>query len=354
MKLLITLRPIEPFFFGGDRVFAYGETVIQRSGGYYIRSLETPSQTTLLGVLRYLGMEKREISYKLAPSDVERIGSESFNLRNEIQSFGMIRGISGLFIMDPDHKFYIKTPFDHQKMEAAYTPWGYSAPLETIDGPRLIPLKGQYSVKDGHVDNWLCLNDLSIHEDLIWATTQVGVSTFRDTDGFYKKEYRRLREGLSFAFFAEVDAGFSFPEQIVYLGQKKSAFMAAMTPINDRIDMQVDLNKLRETLHPQAAVALSDVYLRESVDASHMLYKKCVFVCAGIREHRTFATNYQETVHLKRFKKGEELIRLVSAGSIFLVAEEAARTSFLKMIDNPHARMAGYNHLVYGKEWKVS
>lgn len=354
MKLLITLHPLEPFFFGGDHTFAYGETTVQRSGGYFIHSLETPSQTTLLGALRYLGMLKRDASFRLDPSDAARIGPESYGLRSENQSFGMIRGISGLYLMDACRMFYIKTPFDHRMNEKVYTPWEYNGPFLTDCGPRLVPLKEHYSAKEGYADNWLRLNDLSVCDgDCIQSVTRVGVSKSRAIDGFYKKKYRRLEEGFCFAFVAEVEEGFAFPEQTVFLGQKKSAFRARMTPADDANGLLPDLSKLREALHPRAAVALSDICLGGASDAARSLYRHCAFVCAGIREHRSFSTNYNEAAHLARFRKGGELIRLLSAGSVFLVKDETARASFLKTVEDPHARLAGFNQLVYGKEWKV-
>lgn len=50
---LIKLTPLEPYFFGGERNFSFGKSKKETKPSYYIKSLEAPSQTTLLGALRY-------------------------------------------------------------------------------------------------------------------------------------------------------------------------------------------------------------------------------------------------------------------------------------------------------------
>ena len=71
-KLEIRLSPLEPFFFGNDRTFFYGEDDIKRIGrrSYYVRSEKIPMQTTLFGVLRYLGIREVKNNY-----DIEFLGA---------------------------------------------------------------------------------------------------------------------------------------------------------------------------------------------------------------------------------------------------------------------------------------
>ncbi|MEG2717669.1 MAG: hypothetical protein RR961_10055, partial [Eubacterium sp.] len=53
---IITFTPEEPYFLGNERTFSFGDNKDkqQRSGKYHIESDKIPSQTTLLGTLRYL------------------------------------------------------------------------------------------------------------------------------------------------------------------------------------------------------------------------------------------------------------------------------------------------------------
>ena len=85
MKQLITLRPLEPYFFGGDRSFAYGNVEVQRAGGYYVRSLDAPSQTTLFGTLRFLSIESPNPSFQLSKKDKEWGGPKSYNIMSPEQ-----------------------------------------------------------------------------------------------------------------------------------------------------------------------------------------------------------------------------------------------------------------------------
>jgi hypothetical protein len=221
-------------------------------------------------------------------------------------------------------------------------------------GSRVFPTEKEYSAKQGYTDSWLCLHDLTIHENIIHKTTRVGVSTAREEDGFYKKEWRVMPEHC-FAFIAEIKDGdggkggkqaFSFEPQTVYLGQKKSAFLAECIPM----EHAPDLLPLKERMKPQAAIALSDIYVKDSV---RHLYANCAFVCAGIREYRSFTTVYGDGLHRGRFQKGGELIRLIKAGSMFLVQQPSARKAFRELTDNPHAQVAGFNHIILGKEWET-
>ena len=52
-KYLIKLKPLEPYFFGGERTFGFGKKTKQKQP-YYIVSEYIPSQPTLFGTLRYI------------------------------------------------------------------------------------------------------------------------------------------------------------------------------------------------------------------------------------------------------------------------------------------------------------
>ena len=62
---LVTLKPIDKFFFGGDMTFAIPEGNKERKeanrsfSSYIIRSMPFPQQTSLLGMLRFLLLRKR-------------------------------------------------------------------------------------------------------------------------------------------------------------------------------------------------------------------------------------------------------------------------------------------------------
>ena len=49
---VVTLAPLEPYFFGSDKTFSFNMSDRTRNN-YYIRSLESPSPTTILGMVRH-------------------------------------------------------------------------------------------------------------------------------------------------------------------------------------------------------------------------------------------------------------------------------------------------------------
>ena len=62
---LLTFTPQEPYFFGNEKSFTYPG---QKNGGqygnrYYVKSEQTPSQSTLFGALRYLMIPVKKHNY---------------------------------------------------------------------------------------------------------------------------------------------------------------------------------------------------------------------------------------------------------------------------------------------------
>ena len=49
----VLFHPIEPYFLGNERSFGFDKGNIR----YYAESKEMPSQSTILGTLRYLGLK---------------------------------------------------------------------------------------------------------------------------------------------------------------------------------------------------------------------------------------------------------------------------------------------------------
>ena len=119
-EILIRLTPLEPYFLGSDRTFHYGENDVRRIGksDYFIKSVKIPSQTTLFGILRYLGMQNRTVDYVLGDSE-QYIGSSSFRFMDNSQSFGMIKSISPLLLMqNSTGRKLLRTPLNHCAVSA--------------------------------------------------------------------------------------------------------------------------------------------------------------------------------------------------------------------------------------------
>ena len=336
-KLLIKLTPLEPYFFGGERIFEIGDG----NKHYFIRSLDTPLQTTLFGALRYIGIKYPSKGFYLDNDDITNIGKTSFKLGDKnITNFGRIKSISPLYIYNKENGFFIRTPFDHrlkcncgEMYNTEYTPFKeYSNPIKTNINERCLPT--DYNAKDGLADSWIALKNSQIYDDLFKNDIHVGVNKVESMNGFFKKEYRILSDGFCFAFFAEIMEGFldNLPcEKNVYLGHGKSAFHAEIELANDMPAIPKSL--FRENM----LYAQSDIYIGENIDVKE-LYAQCFFVSVKTRNHRVFVKN-----NLNR--KNSKNIKLIAAGSVFWPKDI---TKFMELVENPQAAIAGFNQIIIG------
>jgi hypothetical protein len=354
-RLLIKLTPTEPYFFGGERIFEIGD----KNKHYYIRSLDTPSQTMLFGVLRYLAIEnpitntdfrKRYDNYrnKVANKDFKR-EFHGFALNRPNISFHKIHCISPLYLLDDQGNYYIRTPFDHKVKNSAgekneiYTP--FSACVETIcttSGKRTFPK--DYVAKDGIADSWLSLTDKTIKNCLFTGIAQTGIQAIgyrkrhsqtnenglsdNDNHALFKKEYKRLEDGFSFAFFADIEDDMPLHPKAVYMGQDKSTFLVSIEPSEDP-PFPTDI------VSTGRVYAQSDIYYAEDVSS---LYSDCKFVAVKTRDHRIFQTNNLD-------RKYSKSIKLIQAGSMFIPNDI---NNFKEKIQNPHASIAGFNKIITG------
>ena len=340
-KYLITLTPQEPWFFGGERVFERpeGEKSSRpktKTAGYFIRSEDTPSQTTLFGALRYLMHSTKDWQPDAS------VGPASYDLTHDPkkpQKFGNITSISPLYLLEGKDRFYIPTPMDHKIPEdrpdvTLYSPFvSYpTEPIHTNHGPRCYP-KG-YDEKQGSGGGWLCLKDRKVYTDLFEGVEQVGVAVKESQDGFFKRECKRFKyDGFCFAFFAEFKEeykGWHGPQQ-VFLGQRRCAFSAACK----------EQNEPKFTLDHNLAYAQSPIYIADP----QKLYGCCSFVCVKqIMGYRKFTTSG------RGFHVAPELLQLIAPGSVFLLKDPKAKEAFEDLIKNEQAETAGFNKVIYGKE----
>ena len=340
-KLLIKLTPLAPYFFGGERIFEIGDG----NRHYFIHSIDTPSQTTLFGALRYIGIRSPEKGFRLNDEDKFNIGASSFDLTNQgIADFGGIKRISPLYIFSQGDGYMIRTPLDHINTpldhingQETYSRFErYSGPIRTTSGERWFPL--DYNAKHGLADSWLSLADGKIYNGLFEGIAQVGIDKKNKKQAFFRKEFKRLKAGFSFVFFADVGEGFTPYNKIVYLGQGKSAFQADW-------DWGADEPKIPAGLiRGEMVYAQSDAFISCGVNE---LYETCNFVCAATRDFRVFVTDYDRAAAIAtRYKKSGN-IKLVQAGSVFWPNNAEA---FVSRIHNCHASIAGFNQIIIGGE----
>ena len=340
-KWLIKLTPLEPYFFGGERIFDMNTTDEEKNKHYYIRSLNVPSQATLFGALRYMCIKNLAKGFYLDAEDKLNIGSSSYKLNDTSNSnFGKIKGISPLYLYHRAYGFLIRTPFDHKtkdpngNVNEFYTSFkDYSGPISTSRGERRLPK--DYKAKDGLADSWLILNSNKIYANPFDSFTKIGIDRANREKSFFKKEYKQLKPGFSFAFFANLEENFEPFHNLIYLGQGKSIFRVEWSLEQEP---NIPANLIRDGM----LYAQSDLYYKDDIVA---LYNECKFVCVQTRDFRVFYTDYNKsTLVSSRFQKGKN-IPLIQAGSIFWPNEQ---DNFIAKISDSHASIAGFNQIVSG------
>lgn len=356
----IKLTPLEPYFFGGERIFEIGDD----NKHYFIRSLDEPSQTTLFGALRYIGVENPSKDFKLSSETKLNIGNKSFNLLHdcgeEKQDFGRIKKISPLYLMDDSGKLLIRTPFDDNldyKEEGShrhYFPFSKSNDsILTLRGSRYFP--EDYNSKIGIANSWMSIVDGTIYSDLFKGITQIGINKYGDENAFFKKEYKQLKKGYSFIFFAELEDFTAYNTDIVYLGQGKSAFKVEWIKKDneknkkDFEERQSKLDNLFKCHEGKFAYAQSDIYYNINKDDKEKnkdenLTKSLDFSFIQTRDFRVFSTEYNNNRHY--FEKKKYAVKLIRAGSIFWFSDNDQVESFKKSVQNAQAEIAGFNKII--------
>lgn len=341
---LIRLTPLEPYFFGGEQNFAYGQVKREVKQNYFIKSLNTPSQTTLLGALRYavLAVENALITdYKSAEQREtynRLVGEKSFSF-SEKRKYGAIDFISPLFIIDSDD-YYVPTPMNHKAKGKSYAPLsiGSSGKVRISNGNGLYA--EDYSAKEGCGGGWTKLDtSLGIvkDEEMFSSIVKVGINAHR-TDGkldnkesYFKKEYKNLVKG-SFAFFANMDSsiGDKLCDGItVFLGQNKSAFELCVERRKNDLSEKIALafsGKSNVSFYYAAGDCLientpADVFIAQS----HLF--------------RHLTTNSDSRFYY-RINKSENLYRLIRAGAVFYTESD-------EFAQNENCVKAGMNILVH-------
>ncbi|MDR2453553.1 MAG: hypothetical protein LBD51_03145 [Bifidobacteriaceae bacterium] len=369
MISLIQLTPLGPFFFGGERTFHY-PGVNETGNSYFVRSLDRPAQTALLGALRYLGNRNKGQAGAGYARDDEAIGPESFALGKPGQQFGWIKAISPLHLRGSGGEVLVPVPLDHQAGQDQYSPLSWDPdPVEVADGcavrPRILP--AGFSGKMGLAEGWLNLASGRVEGDqpgpnsaprpvdrpVMRLELSLDAPAPAPADGsseatklFRKRESRLLRHDLSFAFFADLDDQFAPAPDFVWMGQGGRPFKVAITRHAARQKAQLHDAVQRVITAPPRHLppglgfgyALSDVYADPARVAG-----ACDFVIGAAAKLRPLATRYGQTDQPGRFRRGRHLLRLLKAGSVFLIRHPQG---FQDAISDPSAQVAGFNQVV--------
>ena len=143
----VLFHPIEPYFLGNERSFGFDKGNIR----YYAESKEMPSQSTILGTLRYLGLKHVKSDFDYTQEEKEEnnqlVGERSFSLEDPPERYGKILGIS----------IYLPMPKNHDNEKLIYSPFQLSeTAYETTEG--CIKLPETFDVKKGITQDFVDLD----------------------------------------------------------------------------------------------------------------------------------------------------------------------------------------------------
>jgi CRISPR-associated protein Cmr3 len=381
---LITLFPIERFYFGSDVTFG------EKNENYFVRSAYFPQQTTLLGMLRYYLLQQNDFfdnSGKIKkPNDLNRIiGVNGFD-PNKNGSFGIISEISPVFIVGPEGEYFVQS-----------REYGLKWKEDEISGEKkqeLIPLKikkqdGQNSFSKNNtyymdgLDAKTVLPDLLVNsrtghmryfdynEDktddpmngVFIPCEQIGIKkplrgSIDVEKGFYKQIGYNLKQNFGFAFFASIDInisnGFKIEPGLVKMGADQSWFKIECKIVGG--DVNNNINHLIRNLYKQVndqekkIVLLSDTYLEsESYNCNKIPFASTSTISFGYLE-----TSFSKTEPGFSFdREGFKLIKsmgyktLLKKGSVLYFSSKEDKDNLLKIINDNHAfYQIGYNHAI--------
>jgi CRISPR-associated protein Cmr3 len=383
-KYLISLKPLTPYFFGGENTFG------NNNQNYFVRSNYLPQQTTLLGFLRHeLLLQNNLIGTNPKENDwASLIGEKSFQKEDGmfVSEFGAIKKISPVFLSN-QMESYIPQAMD----------WAMAGHLQTEKNDRIMnseilrPLALSYfengitnlEGKSGSVpvllangepyDAKLKLKSLWVNstgsKQIQWdfenrfkngqgfenglfiQRTQVGINrkinrTKDDSGDFYRQVYYQLAEDFAFSFFANLDlpAEKKIHSRLVTMGGEKSAFEMTVTETTDSFEDRFNSKTFTagHLRNSKAVVLTSDAFIETEIS------NICDFAITDVIPFRNIATISNKVNDYVRIRGGNlsktsDVLFLLKRGSIFYAKDLSQLTTAL---ENKAFETIGYNQYV--------
>ena len=343
-RYLVTLKPIDKFFFGGDMTFEIdGNDKHNKSfKSYIIESSRFPQQTSLLGMMRFLLLRKSVYfsDNKIIDKDkaAKLIGEHSFQVKNS-DEFGKIKSLSGCFIRDRyNHLDYAFAPFT-QDFSICDTDR-----LGSINGIEMhLPDIVGFTAKSGYTKYLLSIIEGKRQMDEVFvADRRIGINRnistgLTDENALYKQVSYRFKDfdkddgvrvaDYCFAFYVEVeDVNLMTSEyngEVVSVGADNSQFI---------INFEKDGTDNRPcTAGNNSIVLQSPSYLTRDA-LKHSSFFVTETIPFRFLETTVCKTdNY--TVHSKTLKRSHKY-ELYAPGSVFFFESDDKMKDFIANLTN--------------------
>lgn len=310
MKYLVTLKPLQPYLFGGNTTFGtFGD---DENSSYLVHSRKFPQQSAILGMIKkelmiQAGVLTKKVRGEWVDNQVKNkaadlVGGEKFDIfSNKLQNFGAIKSLEPIFLIQNGKKYIKKVDIDS---------------YEYKDG-----LLKNYDAKKDIYDNFVEINSNQTlkSEDIFEDIEQIGNSKFDKKDSLFKKTSYILKDDFKFAFYFECT--YELSNSLVHLGADKSAFKLEIKEDNSSLDYEDKNNYL---------TLLSDSYI------TIPLKENCDFAITSEISYKQLTNSFNK--NKKTFSKGAK-VYLYEKGSVIINPSEA----LLDNINNKNLQQIGYN-----------
>ena len=313
MRYLVTLKPLKPFFFGGEITF--GELGSANSS-YLVHSKKFPQQTALLGVIRKeiliqsgLLLTKRNGEWVDNKSEAKKMVGDTKFLFNQEQNFGLLKSISPVFLIKNEQIFIKKVGIDSCTYE---------------DG-----LLRNYNPKENIYDNYISIDnqDRKKSSDIFEPIEQIGIKKGGGDNAFYKKTSFLLKDNFRFAFYIELN--FKLQDSYITLGGEKSLFKMKLTATDEKLNYQDKNGYL---------TLLSDAYIDIPIK------EVCDFAITSEISFRFLENEFKNKKRV--FKKSKKQYFLYEKGSIFI----NPKPKLIANLDKKNLQKVGLNIYTTGEK----
>jgi CRISPR-associated protein Cmr3 len=392
-RYLITLTPVDKFFFGGETTFTRGKNSDNKDlqkfdelySSYVVKSNSFPQQTSLLGMLRFLLLSNdkdlfadNKINAGKKNDVAKLIGPTSFNVDENSFSkmeFGKIKFVFPCFIQrkkegDNEWEDLIYAPLDYSLEKVSFEK-GWSLLDKKND---LIPIIEGYDAKKRLASQYIgCKTERIDESGLFKEDVRIGID--RDLNGktkegaYYKQIFYRFSDKypiseeeckshcLRFAFYADLDYDISSDQKfIVSLGGDNSRFILRAEEVADNSEIQLPAaysnTKNFDNCYAKI-VLISDAFIKkETVNQSIFGINDTVsfrFLTSDLNTE-----NYYKFSGNKHLKRSEKKYNLYKRGSVFYFKDEDDVKNFETALkENKRFRQIGYNYYQTIKKIKL-
>ena len=341
MRYLVKLKPMEPFFFGGEHTFGRDDSRKDTSR-YSASSTYFPQQTALLGMLRKtLLVQNKNLTMHLKGEWVDSTGVKNGGGNNYHQAIslagkgafsyekatdlGAIKEISPVFITKGDAHYIVNAK------DSQYEPTLLkNSKMMTSKEQSTLVLKG-FKAKEYKENEFISTTKKALsYGEVFEKVYTVGIKKAKDSekndDGFFQKRSYMLKDNAHFSFYLEVEDALHWKNAYVSLGADQSSFMLEIEPAVDTFDTLFE-----NTL---ASKKVSRAVLTSETLLSQEAYEMCNFVFASRKTYRQ--------LNAKNGQKSKRYYLLERGGILYTDNLDA----LVATLSQPHLQKVGINKFI--------